>query len=201
MSAGQGTGVCAERQALARNMSAPPRTTLTFSALAPQTGASGDAVADGAGLSLVCRLDFGSLLPKCYERTIARDGSLEVRGPDDYVRVAYAYARAEKDERKRPTRATYSHARVATVEALADELRDLAAAVSLSAAGLPPFGMLLPTHNVARVAEASLCRTIAILSRRRGSVFLRDADPIVWSALDWRALDLWAPVAAPGRPA
>ena len=65
-----------ERRAFARNMSAPPRTTLTFSPLAPQTGASGDAVADGAGLSLVCRLDFGSLLPKCYERTIARDGSL-----------------------------------------------------------------------------------------------------------------------------
>jgi len=193
--------VSIERQVLARNMSAPPRTTLTFSALAPQTGASGDAVADGAGLSLVCRLELGSLLPKCYERTIARDGSLEVRGPDDYVRVAYAYARAEKDERKRPTRATYWHARVASVEALADELHDLAASVSLNGAGLPPFGLLLPTHGIKRAAEASLCRTIAILARRRGTVFLRDCDPVVWSALDGRVLDLWVPVAAAGRRA
>ena len=45
--------------------------------------------------------------------------------------------------RERPTRATYSRARTAPVEELADELRDLAAGVSLCAAGLPPFGMLL----------------------------------------------------------
>ena len=33
----------AERSSLARNMSAPPLTTLTFAALAPEAGASGDA--------------------------------------------------------------------------------------------------------------------------------------------------------------
>ena len=53
-----------ERQALARNMSAPPRTTLTFAALSPGEAASGDPVADGAGLSLLCRLDFGRLLQR-----------------------------------------------------------------------------------------------------------------------------------------
>ena len=191
----------AERQALARNMSAPPRTTLTFSALAPETGASGDAVADGAGLALVCRLDVRALLPKQTRFNGLRKGIPGTVSPEDSLRMTYPHARAEADGRERPARAAYARARTAPVEELADELRDLVAAVSLSAAGLPPFGMLLGTQGGARAVEPSLCRTIAILARRRGTVFLRDCDPVVWSALDGRALDLWVPVAAPGRRA
>ena len=53
-----------ESPALARNMSAPPRTTLSFSALVPASGAGDDVVADGAGLTFVCRLDARALLPQ-----------------------------------------------------------------------------------------------------------------------------------------
>ena len=177
-------------------MSAPPRTTLMFAALAPGVGASGDPVADGAGLSLVCRVDFGGLLPKRVGRTIRRNAAWPTGYPEDYARIAYPYALAERDGRKGPTRKAYAHAKAAPVEALADELRDIAAAISLSDAGLPPFGLFVPRNRVDRVPEPSVCKTIAILARRRGEVFLRDSDPVIWSAMWGEALDLWLPVAA-----
>ena len=181
-----------EGRALARNMSSPPRATLTFAALSTATGSSSDPVADGAGLSLLCRLDFGGLMPKRYLRP-------DRRKPEDWVRIAYPRALAERDGRKQPTREAFAHAKAAPVEALADELRDIAAALSLSAAGTPPFALLMPTHGIDRAPETSLCKTIAILARRRGSVFLRDSDPIIWSAMSGEALDLWLPVSANAR--
>jgi hypothetical protein len=188
--------VRAERQALARNMSAPPSMTLTFVALASDSGARGDSIADGTGLSHVCRLDLGSLLPGRQGNAAAK-----ARSPEECLRMAYPYARAELERRTRPTRTAYAHARSGPVEVLADELRDFAATISLADAGVPSLGLLLPTHGVERAVEASLCRTLAILARQRGSVFLRDADPLVWPALDGRALDLWAPFAATAGPA
>ena len=146
----------------------------------------------------MCRLDFRRLLPKQIRLNGSRRGIPGTLGPEDSLRMTYPHARAEADGRKRPARAAYVRARTAPVEELADELRDIATAVQLAAAGLPPFGMLLGTQDGDRAVEPSLCRTIAILARRRGTVFLRDCDPVVWSALDGRALDLWVPVAAPG---
>jgi hypothetical protein len=185
----------AERQSLARNMSAPPRTTLNFSALAPEAGATGDAISDGAGLAFVCRLDTGRLLRKRRQLPRKRDGGWEALRPDDRIRLAYTYARADADGRKRARSETRDHAAATPVETLADELRDLAAAVPLAEAGVPSFGLLLPTHGIERRVESSLVRTIAILARRRGTVFLREADPIVWSAIDGEVLDLWVPAA------
>lgn len=190
-----------ERQALARNMSAPPRTTLTFAALSPGAGPSGDPVADGAGLSLLCRLDFGGLMPKRCDRTIRLNSVWQVGNPEDHVRIAYPYALAERDSRKRPTRKAYAHAKAAPIEALVDELCAIAAAVSLSAASLPPIGLFVPRDGTDRVPEASVCKTIAILARRRGAMFLRDSDPIIWSAMSAKALDLWLPVSANARQA
>ena len=48
-------------EAMARNMSAPPRTTLSFSALAPAPPAAGEPISSGAGLRFICRLDARAL--------------------------------------------------------------------------------------------------------------------------------------------
>ena len=89
----------------------------------------------------------------------------------------------------------------APVETLVDELREFSVAVALADAGLPPFGIFLPPWNIGREREESLTRTIAILGRRRGAVFLRNAEPIVWTALDGELLDLWVPSAPQRRQA
>ena len=122
----------AERQALARNMSAPPRTTLTFSALAPEAGASGDRGRRRRGT--VARVPSRLRRPAAEVLRAERSRATAVwrcAAPRITSGSPTPYARAERDERKRPTRAAYAHAKAAPVEALADELRDLAAAVSL----------------------------------------------------------------------
>ena len=81
----------------------------------------------------------------------------------------------------------------APVEDVTDELRDLLATESLADAGLPRFGLFLPPHGSERAILRSFTRTLAILARRRGTLFLRDAEPIVWSAVDGEVLDLWTP--------
>ena len=70
---------------------------------------------------------------------------------------------------------------------------------TLADAGLPRFGLLLPAHENGRAILRSFSRTLAILARRRGTLFLRDADPVVWSAVDGAVLDLWTPATPPGR--
>ncbi len=187
-----------ERQSPLQNMSTPPRSTLTFRALAVTKGKRGDPVSDGVGLTFVCRFDTGTLVPKRYRIAPARRGSPGLLKSANFIRAAYSYARAEGEGHKRPNSAVRNHAAVTPVEVLADELRDIAASVSLPAAGLPPFGLLLPTHGIDREAESSRCVTLAILARRRGTVFLRDADPIVWSAIGSEVLDLWVPDTGPG---
>ena len=188
-----------ERPSLARNMSAPPSTTLTFAALAPEAGASGDAIVDGTGLTFVCRLDARALLPKKRQNLGATQRSQDLKHVHNRIRVALVYARAEAAARKRPPPKALAKACAAPIENVTDELRDLLATESLADAGLPPFGMLLPPHGGERAILQSFSRTLAILARRRGTLFLRDADPIVWAAVDGVVLDLWTPVTAPGR--
>ena len=189
----------AERQSLARNMSAPPSTTLTFAALAPEAGASGDAVADGTGLRFVCRLDARALLPKKRQNLGASQRSQDLKHVHNRLRVALVYARAEAAAHKRAPPKALAKARAAPIEDVTDELRDLLALESLADAGLPRFGLLLPAHENGRAILRSFSRTLAILARRRGTLFLRDADPIVWAAVDGAVLDLWTPATAPGR--
>jgi hypothetical protein len=189
-----------ERGSLARNMSAPPSTTLTFAALAPEAGASGDAIADGAGLTFVCRLDARALLPRKRRNLGATQRSQDPKHVHNRIRVALVYARAEAAGRKRAPPKALARTCAAPVEDVADELRALLATESLADAGLPAFGMFLPPQGGERAMLRSFSRTLAILARRRGGLFLRDADPIVWSAMEGEVLDLWTPAAAPGSP-
>jgi hypothetical protein len=190
--------VNAESPALARNMSAPPRTTLSFTALVPALGATGDAVADGAGLTFVCRLDARALLPRARRKLRATQLSQDLKYVHNRIRVALVYARVEAAQQKRaPTRAVAKTC-AAPIETLTDELRDLLAAQSLADAGLPQFGLFLPPHGSERAILRSFTRTLAILARRRGTLFLRDAEPIVWSAMDGEVLDLWTPATVSG---
>lgn len=188
--------------ALARNMSAPPRTTLSFAALAPSTGATGDAIADGAGLRFVCRLDLRALLPESHRQPTR--GQFEDPEPAQVhgrLRLALVYARAEASGKQRALSGSHAQVQVTAIEAVADELRDLVVAEPLSDSGMPRFGLFLRADGDERATLPSLRRTLAILARRRGGVFLRDADPIVWSAVDGEKLDLWTPAPVPGGAA
>jgi len=189
--------VTADAAALARNMSAPPRTILKFTALARQAGATGDAVADGTGLAFVCRLDLRALLPASRQGQFP--GFFASAAPAQMhrrIRWAHVYAQAEAAGRRRAQPGALAQSKAAPIEAVADRLRDLLAVEPLAAAGLPQVGLLLPAEAGERTVLRHLVRTLAILARRRGSLFLRDADPIVWSAVDGEPLDLWTTVAA-----
>ncbi len=189
----------ARRQSLARNMSAPPSTTLTFAALAPESGATGDAVADGAGLAFVCRLDARALLPRTRRNAGARPGTARIPSMStDRIRVALVYARAEAAGRKRAPPKAIAKACAAPVE---DAGRRVARPARRGVARRRrPAGVrdVPAAAGGERAILRSFSRTLAILARRRGTLFLRDADPIVWSAMDGEVLDLWTPAAAPG---
>jgi hypothetical protein len=188
--------------ALARNMSAPPRTTLSYAALAPSSGATGDAIADGAGLRFVCRLDLRALLPESYRQpTRGQFQDPEPAQVHGRLRLALVYAQAEALGKRRALSGSHARARATAIEAVADELRDLVVREPLADARLPRFGLFLQADYDERATLPSLRRTLAILARRRGGVFLRDADPIVWSAVDGEALDLWTPAPATGSAA
>ena len=195
-----GSRVNAEAQTLAHNMSAPPRTVLNFSALVPPADATGDAVADGAGLTFVCRLDARALLPDSHQTSCpGRFYDPELKQVHERLRMGLVYARTEAAGRKRALSGAFAQTRAMPIEAVADALRDLLAGESLAAAGLPRFGLLLEPHGSERAVLPSFKRTLAILARRRGNVFLRDADPIAWTATEGKPFDLWMPAAPPGR--
>lgn len=186
-----------ESAAVARNMSAPPRTKLTFAPLAPAKGASGDAVADGTGLAFVCRLDVCALLPDPRKRAFLT--RLLCPEPEDVharIRLVRAYAQAEAAGRTRLLPNALARAEAEPIESVADSLRDLLGTEALAGKELPRVGLLLPPQDADRTVLRSVRRTLAILARRRGTLFLRDADPIVWSTVGGHALDLWTPVAA-----
>ena len=184
-----------ELGALIRNMSAPPRTTLSFASLAPAQGASGEAITDGAAMKFVCRLRTSGFTPKQCRLRRHREGNGEAFSLEDRIRLAYPRVRYEVAGRKSASPEACRHAIDAPIEMLVDELRDLAATIPLPDLEVPAFGIFMPPHNTAREAEGSLIRTIAILGRRRGSIFLREADPIVWTAMDGELRDLWTPIA------
>lgn len=181
-----------EGAAVAHNMSVLPRTKLNFKALARDDRATGDPVADGTGLAFVCRLSAEATVPQRWRRQLVRADPDAPLAVEERIRLAYARTHAEIAHRVRVCPAAFAHALTAPVEELADALRDAAGAFPLARAGLAPVGVFLPPGEVKRPVEKSLVRTLAILGRRRGGVFVRDAEPLVWTALDGGALDLWA---------
>jgi hypothetical protein len=178
-----------EPQPLLHHMSAPPRTVITFRplrALGPEGGPEAD---PASGLRWLSRLTPAELI-----RVRPRKGA-----PGDDVRLRLSLARAQV-ELPPPRRLPIAIARL-PLEAVADALRALAADVPLASLGLPAFGLLLLARGERRPHEGSVRLTVAVLARRRGSVFLRDAAPLAPASLEGPALDLWAltPPAAAGE--
>ena len=85
-----------EAGTLARNMSAPPRTTLTFSALGSAAADSEDAVDVGAGLHFVCRLDPRAHIPESRRQTAAGAKAKDEARIHRCIRTATAYARTAR---------------------------------------------------------------------------------------------------------
>ncbi len=183
-------------EAMARNMSAPPRTTLSFSALAPAPPAAGEPISSGAGLRFICRLDARALTRRHRKKVGTVAAGAEADELHQRIRTAAAQVRAEVERAGGATVAAAKPDRATPIEALVDELHDLIARDPLAAAGLPGVGLFLPVRET-RAPLPSLLRTLAILSRRRGPLFLRDADPVVWAAIADGPFDLWVPSAAP----
>lgn len=168
----------ADRARLARNMSAPPRTQLTFSAVRGE----GQAEA-GCGMHFVCRVDLHTLIPKKY---------LDSTDRETRIRVAFLRARAELAGRKRPSRAEAGTMQDGVVEDIVEQLAGLVRAVPI--ADLPTMGFFLAKRGGQdRRSITSLLLALAILSRRRGNLFLRSADTVLWTAFDDPSIDLWAP--------
>lgn len=168
----------ADRAQLARNMSAPPRTQLTFSAVRGEGQAE-----PGCGMHFVGRVDLHNLIPKKY---------LESTDRETRIRAAFLRAKAELAGRKRPSRAEAGAMQDGVVEDIFEQLADLVRAIPI--ADLPTMGFFVAKRgNQDRRSITSLLLALAILSRRRGNVFLRSAEPVLWNAFDDPSIDLWAP--------
>jgi hypothetical protein len=191
--------IAGEPQPLLHNMSAPPRAQIGFRAVRPADLPPDQGEAAACGLRWLARFDAAGLLappfepgvlPDLVEESLRRDGALRLR-------LALARARAEGAGKPLPARVPRGIAAL-PVEAVADAVRDIAATLPLAAQGLPAFGLLLPARDV-RDCVRGVRLTVAVLARRRGSVFLRDAEPLAIASLDGPMLDLWAPALAGGE--
>ena len=185
----------AESPALARNMSAPPRTTLSFAALVPAPGATGDAVADGAGLTFVCRLDARALLPKARQNRARDVSSARI---SSMFTTAFESRSSMRGRKRQSTSALRTRALAKSVRgACRDRDRRVARPARHGVARRRRAAAIriVPARRTEseRAILRSFNRTLAILARRRGTLFLRDAEPIVWSAVDGEVLDLWTP--------
>ena len=174
-----------EPQPLLHIMGPPPRTMITFRPLSAPSPCDGSESGAAMGLRWLARLAVGELI---------RPRRLSGRAAE-LARLRRALARVQAERAGRPPRGRLPHAITRLpFEALADALRADAAEVPLASLGLPAFGLLLPARGAVRQHERSVRLTLAILARRRGGVFLRDAAPLAPATLDVPVLDLWAPV-------
>lgn len=187
---------------VARNMSAPPRTRLTFAPLLPggQTVDGGDRVAAASGLRFICRLDLRSHFPVSMRADDSSTYNDDDVRRESRLQALMALVRGRAAGRAEPTRAQLRRAQRQPIDTLTDELEALVNAVRLDdieGVNLPPVGLFVQYADTdARPVFQDFTQTIAILARRRGSLFLRDAQPIVWNTLHGRPVDLWQPVAA-----
>jgi hypothetical protein len=177
--------IAGEPPPVLHNMSAPPRAQIGFRAVRPADLPPDQGEAAGCGLRWLARLAPAELI-----RLRSRTG---VEADRARLRLSLARAQAEVVGRPLPRRLPAAIARL-PLEAVADALRTIAGEVALASMGLPAFGLLLPARGEPRPHERSVRITVAVLARRRGTVFLRDAEPLAPSSLDGPALDLWVPL-------
>jgi hypothetical protein len=188
------------------NMSAPPRSLINFRPIQPSgrskaTG-TGQAGMGTSGLRWLCRIDVINRFwpePPGMGRDPAEgvDWTL-TREPE---RRLLAQALAEERGVAEADEALSSEIAALPAEDVFDRLREVAQRVDLVVLSLPRMALLLPASPASRRPEASDMRlAVAVLTRRRGTVFLRDADPIPLAQV-YRPLDLWEPCAtgAQGR--
>jgi hypothetical protein len=166
---------------------------LAFRPVSPDTALD---PAAGSGLRWLARFDAAGLLTRPFEPGVGLDIAEERdgRGSERRLRLGLARALAEAAGDALPCRVPRRIAAL-PVEAVADALREVAATEPLARTRLPAFGLLLPARGEPRPCERAVRLTVAVLARRRGCVFLRDAEPLAPSDYDGPALDLWTPQA------
>jgi hypothetical protein len=173
------------------NMSAPPRATLTFRPLR-MPGADGRE-SPVAGFRFVCRIDVvGYFWPA--SPGVPRDPAEDILWEQTLEPQRRLLAQALAEERGRSTPDSALAVRVGTMpaDAVLEGLREVALRTDCIALGLPVFGLLRPAVAARRRRRVPMRVAVAVLARRRGGVFLREADPLVPSAVT-RAFDLWTP--------
>lgn len=183
--------IAREPQPLLHNMSAPPRAQIGFRAVRPADVPPDEGEAAACGLRWLARLAPAELIP--LRRRTGADADRA------RLRLSLARAQAEIAARPLPRRLPAAIARL-PLEAVADALRAIAGEVPLASLGWPAFGLLLPARGEPRPHERSVRVTVAVLARRRGSVFLRDAEPLAPASFDGPVLDLWAPLGGGEAP-
>ena len=190
------------------NMSAPPRTTITFRpAAARPWQPSGNDGAPGAsegssanGLRWICRVDvinhFWPVKPGAG-RDIA--GSIDWQQTREPDRRALVQALALEHGTPGDDPSLVAHVRELSAEAVSDELREVGRRADPGQWGLPPIAVLIGSaHNGRRPITTDMRLAVAILARTRGTIFVRAADPISLTVMQ-PPFDLWALGPAPGR--
>ena len=180
------------------NMSAPPRTLINFRPVQAR-GRSKPTPTEQAdkgtsGLRWLCRIDvinrFWPVPPGMGRDPAEGIEWASTREPD---RRLLAQALAEERGVAEADEALCSEIAALPAEDVFDRLREVAQRVDLVVLSLPRMALLLPASPASRRPEASDMRlAVAVLTRRRGTVFLRDADPIPLAQV-YRPLDLWEP--------
>ena len=186
-----------EPRPLLHNMSAPPRAQIGFRAVRPADLPPDAGEVAACGLRWLARFDAAGLLAPPFEPGVLPDLAEEARRSRGQLRLRLGLARARAEAAGEPLpKRVPRRIAVLPVEVVADALREVAADLPLTGQGLPAFGLLLPARDV-RACARGVCLTIAVLARRRGTVFLRDAEPLAPASLDGPMLDLWAPAPLP----
>lgn len=196
----------AAREARGRlhNMSAPPRATLSFRPVTPAPDpVAGGTPAHGSGLRWLFRIDlfnrFWPLPPECPRRD-------PMEGVDWYQtlephRRMLAQALAEEAGLPEPDETMRRHADGMPADAVLEALRELALRTDPRSLGLPAMGLFrCAVGRPPPERHPDMRVVVAVLTRRRGQVFLRAADPLPpWEVT--RSLDLWAVPEAGSRGA
>jgi len=182
------------------NMSAPPRATISFRLVTARGPVQDDLPA--SGLRWVCRIDVPGLFhspPACDSPDIAQRAVWQ--DVFELQRCVLAQALAEEGGHTRPDRELGERVQAMPVDAVLDALRDVARRADPAALGLPAFGLLRSVRGTqSRQRTGQMRLAVAVLARRRGDIFLRQADPLPPASLI-DALDLWTPEPAEAHEA
>jgi hypothetical protein len=144
------------------------------------------------GLRWVCRIDVPAVfwpLPEGVGRDIAQYADWQQTLEPQ--RRLLAQALAEEGGLQQPSTELTAQVDAMPAEAVLDALRDVALRADPAALGLPTFGLLRPARGTkSRQSTDRMRLAVAVLARRRGGIFLRQADPLPLSSVT-EALDLW----------